>query len=201
VTLVAVTKTVDVEVIGMLADLDVFDIGESRPQALLTKAALLPPEFRWHLIGHLQRNKVEHTLPVVHLIHSVDSFRLLDAIEFEAASLKRPIDVLLQFNLSREDQKSGFSTADLSQVADTIAELKSVRVRGLMTMAALSEDPERSRPVFFELRALRDRLQQAIGDIHVLEHLSMGMTQDYEVAIEEGATLIRVGSALFEGIT
>jgi pyridoxal phosphate enzyme (YggS family) len=199
VTLVAVTKTVPVEIAAILPELDAFDLAESRPQELWKKAAAIT-KARWHLIGHLQRNKIEPTLPIVHLIHSVDSVRLLSAIDAEATRTQRTADVLFEFNLSREPQKSGFAANDSASVMTTIAELKSVRVCGLMTMAALSDEPERSRPIFSELRQLRDELKKHIGPPHTLEHLSMGMSQDYEVAIEEGATLIRVGSALFEGV-
>jgi hypothetical protein len=199
VTLVAVTKTVPVEIAAILPELGVFDLGESRPQELWQKAAAIT-NARWHLIGHLQRNKIEPTLPVVHLIHSIDSLRLLSAIDAEATRIRRTADVLLEFNLSREPQKSGFAAEDLSSVTTAMTELKSVRVCGLMTMAALSAEPERSRPIFSELRQLRDELKVRVGPPHALDHLSMGMSQDYEVAIEEGATLIRVGSALFEGV-
>jgi len=199
VTLVAVTKTVSSDVATILPEFGVFNLGESRPQELWKKVAAIP-QARWHLIGHLQRNKIEPTLPVVHLIHSIDSMRLLAAIDAEATRTQRTADVLLEFNLSREPQKSGFAAEDPASVASAVTKLNSTKVCGLMTMAALGEDPERSRPVFAELRRLRDEFKKRVGPPHTLEHLSMGMSQDYEVAIEEGATLIRVGSALFEGV-
>ena len=184
----------------MLAELGVRDLGESRPQELWRKAAALPA-VRWHLIGHLQRNKIERTLPLVHCIHSVDSLRLLAALEEEAARTGRTVDVLLEVNASREANKQGFAPEDLPGLAPALAALKRVRVTGLMTMAAYEEDPERCRPTFVLLRELRDRLRTAVGSAQPLTELSMGMTNDFEVAVEEGATLVRIGTALFEGLT
>ncbi|MFO0811019.1 MAG: YggS family pyridoxal phosphate-dependent enzyme [Gemmataceae bacterium] len=195
VTLVAVTKYTSLDVAATLLDLGVLDLGESRPQALWERAVALPAA-RWHLIGHLQRNKVERTLPLTQLIHSVDSRRLLDAIEAEG----RPCSVLLEFNISGEAQKHGFVSDDVPALVGAIHELKNVRVRGLMGMAAIAEDPEASRPAFAALRHLRDRLHTGLDDAQSLVHLSMGMSQDFEVAIEEGATLVRVGSTLVEGL-
>jgi pyridoxal phosphate enzyme (YggS family) len=200
VTLVAVTKTVGPTAATILTELGVLDLGESRPQELWHKAEPLPPAVRWHLIGHLQRNKVERTLRRVYLIHSVDSSRLLEALEGEAAIQGRTLDVLLEFNLSREPNKHGFSPDDLPALTPQLSALRRVRVRGLMTMAARTDDPAAARPAFAELRRLRDSLQGAAGSSVKLEHLSMGMTNDFEIAIEEGATLIRVGSAIFDGI-
>jgi len=199
VILVAVTKTVSPEVAASLVELGVIDLGESRPQELWKKAAAING-VRWHLIGHLQRNKIDQTLPQVHLIHSIDSLRLLTAIDESASRLGREVEALLEFNLSREPQKHGFTAGDLPAILTAISELSRVRVRGLMTMAALSEDAEHSRPVFRELRHLRDHVRVEVPQPHSLDQLSMGMSHDYEVAIEEGATLIRVGSALFEGL-
>lgn len=200
VTLVAVTKYVGPTVATILTELGVLDLGESRPQELWHKAEPLPPAVRWHLVGHLQRNKIERTLRRVFLIHSVDSERLLDALDEEAAKQGRPLDVLLEVNASREANKGGFAPEAVVPVAPRLATLKNVRVRGLMTMAAQVANPEEARPTFAELRKLRDRLRAEVGPAVKLDHLSMGMTNDFEIAIEEGATLIRVGSALFEGI-
>jgi pyridoxal phosphate enzyme (YggS family) len=200
VTLVAVTKSVGPTVATILTELGVLDLGESRPQEVWHKAEPLAPAVRWHLVGHLQRNKVEKTLRRIYLIHSVDSVRLLDALDEEAAAQGRPLDVLLEVNVSREAAKGGFAPDDLPGLANRLPALKNVRVRGLMTMAALTPDPEQARPTFAELRTLRNKLQAAVGGAVKLEHLSMGMTNDFEVAIEEGATLIRVGTALFDGI-
>jgi pyridoxal phosphate enzyme (YggS family) len=200
VTLVAVTKTVGPTVATILTELGVLDLGESRPQEVWHKAEPLAPAVRWHLVGHLQRNKVEKTLRRIYLIHSVDSLRLLHALDEEAAKQGRPLDVLLEVNASREANKGGFAPEDLAGVAPRLPALKNVRVRGLMTMAAQVANPEDARLTFAELRSLRNGLQQSVGGGVQLEHLSMGMTNDFEVAIEEGATLVRIGSALFEGI-
>jgi PLP dependent protein len=200
VTLVAVTKSATVEAAALLPGLGVPDLGESRPQELWRKAAALPDSVRWHLIGHLQRNKVERTLPLVRLIHSVDSLRLLAALEQEAATRRQTLPVLLEVNASREAGKHGFAPEEVPGLAPHLAALGHVRVVGLMTMAALAEDPERARPTFAALRRLRDHLRAALGPGQPLEHLSMGMSNDFEVAVEEGATLVRLGSALFEGL-
>jgi PLP dependent protein len=187
VTLVAVTKTVSVEVAAELVALGVRDLGENRPQELWRKAETLK-DVRWHLIGHLQRNKIERTLPLVRRIHSVDSLRLLEAID--AAG---PADVLLEFNCSGEASKGGFAPSDAPALRDAMGKLTRARVVGLMTMAALEDAPEKCRPTFQALRRLRD-------EIGPLPELSMGMSNDFEVAIEEGATAVRVGTALFEGL-
>jgi pyridoxal phosphate enzyme (YggS family) len=200
VTLVAVTKTVPPEVAAELVRLGVTDLGESRPQELWRKAAALPQTIRWHLIGHLQRNKIDRTLPLVTLIHSVDSLRLLAALEEEAARLGRTVPVLLEVNASGEASKHGFAPADVPGLAAPLAGLRHLQVRGLMTMAAPLDDPQQCRPTFAALRGLRDRLRGELGPPHSLEHLSMGMSNDFEVAVEEGATLVRIGSVLFEGL-
>ena len=160
VTLVAVTKTAPVEAAVVLAELGVRDFGENRPQELWRKAAALPPTVRWHLIGHLQRNKIEQTLPLVHRIHSADSLRLLTALEEEANHQDRTVDVLLQVNASREASKQGFAPEEVPGLAPALVGLKRVRVTGLMTMAAYEENPERCRPTFVMLRELRDRLRR-----------------------------------------
>jgi pyridoxal phosphate enzyme (YggS family) len=198
VTLVAVTKTVNAEVAALMPALGVRDFGESRPQELWRKAAGLPVEVGWHLIGHLQRNKIERTVPLVQLVHAVDSVRLLHALEED--NQRDTIRVLLEVNASGEANKQGFAPDALPSLAADLAGLKRVRVEGLMTMAAYEEDAERCRPTFTLLRTLRDRLQTTIGDAHRLRHLSMGMSNDFEIAIEEGATLVRLGTVLFEGM-
>jgi pyridoxal phosphate enzyme (YggS family) len=198
VTLVAVTKTVSAEIADLLIELGAVHLGENRPQELWHKAGIVGGAL-WHLIGHLQRNKAERTLPLTHLIHSVDSLRLLSAIEDEAVRQGRTVDVLLQVNASREASKHGFAPEEVPGLAARIAGLRQVRVQGLMTMAAFEDEPQRCRPTFAALRQLRDRLGVELGAAHPLPHLSMGMSNDFEVAVEEGATLVRIGTALFEG--
>jgi pyridoxal phosphate enzyme (YggS family) len=200
VTLVAVTKTVSPGTATLLLDLGVDHLGESRPQELWRKAAALPPTVHWHLIGHLQRNKLARTLPLVELVHSVDSLRLLNAVDEDAARQGRSVAVLLEVNASREPNKGGFGPEDVPALVPQLAALRHVHVHGLMTMAAFEEDPQKCRPTFALLRQLRDRLRGELGPPHRLKHLSMGMTNDYEVAVEEGATLVRIGTALFEGL-
>jgi pyridoxal phosphate enzyme (YggS family) len=193
VTLVAVTKSVGADVAALLPELGVRALGESRPQELARKAAALSKEIRWHLIGHLQRNKVELVVPIACLIHSVDSRRLLEKLSIEGERIGRPVDVLLEVNLSREKSKHGFSPDDIP-LNESPWPYPAVHALGLMTMAANVADPEQARATFAELRQLRDRIGTD------LRELSMGMTNDFEVAIEEGATYIRIGSALFEGL-
>jgi pyridoxal phosphate enzyme (YggS family) len=200
ITMVAVTKTIPPSVAALLPELGVVHLGENRPQELWRKAALLPGNVHWHLVGHLQRNKIERTLSLVQLIHSVDSLRLLEALEREAAKRGSQIPVLLEVNASREPNKHGFVPEEMPQLVPRIAGLKHVAVMGLMTMATLEQDLERCRPTFAGVRSLRDRLRAELGPPHTLEHLSMGMSNDFEIAIEEGATLVRIGTALFEGL-
>ena len=200
ITLVAVTKTVGADVARALVELGVHDLGENRPQELWRKAELVNSSVRWHQIGHLQRNKVKRTLPIARLIHSVDSVRLAREIDKHARALGRPADVLLQVNMSREPQKHGLDPDTVLDAVAQIAEFDYVRVHGLMTMAALSEDVEQARPTFRALAALADRLRDQVPSHWPFNQLSMGMSNDFEVAIEEGATMVRVGTALFEGI-
>lgn len=195
VTLIGVTKMVSAEVAQILFELGVLDLGENRPQELWRKAEQLPPEVHWHLIGHLQRNKIDRTLPLVQAIHSVDSLRLLEALENVG-----PTKVFLEFNCSGEASKQGFSETDLVGLVAALPTLEQVRVIGLMTMAAPADDPNEARPTFALLRGLCDRLRAEVGAKHPLTGLSMGMSGDFEVAVEEGATHIRLGTVLFEGL-
>jgi pyridoxal phosphate enzyme (YggS family) len=198
VTLVAVTKTASPAVAAVAVELGATDLGESRPQELWKKAEAVPAA-RWHLIGHLQRNKIDRTVPLVSLVHSVDSERLLEALAAFGAKRGEAVPLLLEVNCSREAAKGGFSPDALPALADRFAALSGVSVRGLMTMAAYSDDPETARPGFAELRRLRADLRTRTG--LELPHLSMGMSGDFEVGVEEGATLVRVGTSLFEGVS
>jgi pyridoxal phosphate enzyme (YggS family) len=200
VTLIAVTKTVTPAIAAELHRLGPVHLGESRPQELWRKAAELPSSVRWHLIGHLQRNKIERTLPLVEMIHSVDSLRLLSALEEEAARQERSVSVLLEVNASGESAKHGFAPEEVPKLIGPIKALRRVRVCGLMTMAAYADDPQQCRPTFAALRTLRDRLRGELPPPHALDQLSMGMSNDFEVAVEEGATLVRLGTVLFEGV-
>lgn len=195
---VAVTKTVSARVAALSYDLGLADLGESRPQELWRKAAALP-QARWHLIGHLQRNKIDRTVPFTTLIHSVDSERVLLALDAFGRARDQAVSVLLQVNCSREANKGGFAPNAMLSLADKLMSLPGVTVVGLMTMAAFSENAETARPVFAELYQLREELR--VRSRLELPHLSMGMSNDYVIAVEEGATLIRLGSTLFDGLT
>jgi PLP dependent protein len=200
VQLVAVTKYAQVEWMQALYECGVRDFGESRPQQLVERAPSFPEDIRWHLIGHLQRNKVRPILPRATLTHSVDAFRLLSRMDMLAEEIGLEPSVLLEVNITGEAAKDGFTTETLVSGWSSVMELRRVRVLGLMTMAAFSGKPEDARPVFCELRELRDRLSGMSPASSELPELSMGMSGDFEVAIEEGATCVRIGSSLFEGL-
>ena len=201
VKLVGVTKYVGPEVIRSLVAAGLCDLAESRPQQLWEKAAALADlPIRWHQIGHLQRNKVRRTLPLVAMVESVDSARLATAIEEAAGELGRRVPVLLEVNISGEEAKYGFLPSEVAPALATLSTMGHVEVRGLMGMAGLEGDLDDARRQFAALRALRDRLRPACPPGIELAELSMGMSGDFEEAIEEGATIVRVGSALFEGL-
>lgn len=198
VHLVAVTKYARWEWVEGLLDLGVRDLGESRPQQLAERRARGPADVRWHLIGHLQRNKSELVVGGCDRIHSVDSWRLL--AQLQATALKRQIEqaVLLEVNVSGEASKDGFSPDELLAGLDQLAAADRVRTTGLMTMAPLDADPAAAPPCFERLAALRDEISTRIGA--PLPELSMGMSGDFESAIACGATWVRIGSSLFAGL-
>jgi pyridoxal phosphate enzyme (YggS family) len=188
---------VSARVARVAAELGADGLGENRPQELWKKAAAVPTA-RWHLVGHLQRNKIDRTVPLVTLIHSVDSERLLDALDAFGRKRGQAVPVLLEVNCSREAAKGGFSPEAVPALSDRLVSLAGVSVGGLMTMAAYAGDPQACRPAFAELRRLRDELRSRTG--LGLPHLSMGMSNDFEAAVEEGATFVRIGTTLFEGL-
>lgn len=197
VTLVAVTKYAPLEAVRELIAEGQLVLAESRPQQLLERAAdLTDPRPNWHLIGHLQRNKARKLLPVVDCIHSVDSLRLAETIDRLGEELVIKPRIFIEVNVAGETSKDGFDMIALQAAWPRLERLEHIVIGGLMTMAPYADDAESARPVFRELRALRDRL--ADGGRWPLPDLSMGMSGDFEVAIEEGATLIRVGHLLFE---
>jgi pyridoxal phosphate enzyme (YggS family) len=199
VRLVAVTKRNPPELARSLVELGVVDLAENYPQELWAKVeALCGLPVRWHLIGHLQGNKARKTLPMVKLVHAVDSLKLLRALDDLAADLVEPPGVCLQVNTSGEPAKHGWSPESLLDDADAIAGCRRIPVVGLMTMAALDTTAETARPSFARLRETRNALRSRTG--LALDELSMGMSGDFEAAVEEGATLVRIGSALFEGV-
>lgn len=201
VTFVAVTKYAQLEWVNALIDLGCIHLGESRTQQLDERSPQFSDELHWHFIGPLQRNKVRRTIINASLIHSVDSLKLLTAIGRIAAELDLKPQVLIEVNLSREENKKGFSPDDLRSQWNAICEVPHVSIKGLMTMAPHREDPEAARPVFRELAQLRDQLQEMSPAQIQLEELSMGMSGDFEIAIEEGATIVRIGSALYTGLS
>jgi pyridoxal phosphate enzyme (YggS family) len=195
VTIVAVTKTVGVPEVTAALAAGIRDFGENRVQEFLGKYGLFP-EARWHFIGTLQTNKVKDVVGRACLIHSVDSLRLLSHIERRAAERGVSQPVLLQLNIAGETSKHGMATADLEDVLEAASHMDSVEVRGLMTIAPLAR-AEDVRWVFRELREVRDSLRATLPDRVELDELSMGMSGDFRVAVEEGATIVRIGSALF----
>jgi PLP dependent protein len=193
VTIIAVSKTVDVERVRMAYELGLKTFGENRVQEARPKiAALKLPLIRWELIGHLQTNKVTRAVELFARVQSVDSPRLALALDAAAAALGRVLPVLLEVNVAGEASKQGLAPADVPAVAA----LPHLAVEGLMTVAPQASDPETVRPVFRALRELRARLADEVPG-SAWQHLSMGMTDDFEVAIAEGATLVRIGRALF----
>ena len=205
VQLVAVTKSAEPEDLRTLVELGVTDLAESRVQQLIDRKAQLdewlarrksPVAVRWHMVGHLQRNKVKSVLECCCLIHSVDSLRLAEEIDARAAAAGISMDVLLQVNCSQERQKFGVAVAAAPHLAEQISTLKNLRLLGLMTMAEQVSDPEQARPAFARLRELFEEMRNDKIGGKVFCHLSMGMSQDFTVAVEEGATMLRIGTAL-----
>jgi len=193
VTIVAVTKTHGPEAARAAYDASLHDVGENKVQEALKKMAAVDVPVRWHLIGHLQRNKVKALEQFV-LMHSLDSARLADAVCEFGISRGRAVDVLVELNLSGEDSKGGYTFSELRPEAERLATLSGIRVRGVMTMASFTATESELHHTFAEARAAREMLVQA-G--HPAEELSMGMSNDYEIAVEEGATMVRLGTTLF----
>jgi pyridoxal phosphate enzyme (YggS family) len=188
VTIVAVTKTMPAAVVDEVAAAGIADIGESRVQEAAEKAPLVRAPIRWHLVGHLQRNKARKALGLFSVIHSVDSAPLLDAL----SAAPRPLQVFLEINVAGDARKQGASPSEARGLLRHASQIGTLEVLGLMTIPPIEADP---RPVFRALRELRDDLNRA-GDARPLRALSMGMSGDYEVAVEEGATHVRIGTAL-----
>jgi len=201
VTLIAVSKYVGAVEIDALLAAGCRDLGENRPQDLWRKAEQLRDRpIRWHMIGHLQRNKARRTLPLVTLLHAGDSWRLLEAASQHLQQSGQMLDVLIEVNVSGDVSKTGLGPQGVEPLLPQIAQLPHLRVRGLMAMARWGGTLDDARRDFVRLRELRDRLAASCPPQITLHELSMGMSGDFEVAIEEGATLVRVGSALYEGV-
>ncbi len=194
--LVLVSKKVDIDKIKEAYDLGVRDFGESRIQELLRKKSELPSDIRWHMIGHVQTNKVKDLVGQTFLIHSIDSVRLAQEIQKIAEKVDVTVSVLLQVNVSGEETKYGFKPSEVESDLGRILELDRIRVKGLMTMAPHSDDLSIIRNCFKELRCLREELQAQYHKLE-LKELSMGMSHDYSIAVEEGATMVRLGTVIF----
>ncbi len=194
ITLVVVSKSFSADVVAEAVRAGATDLGENRAQELREKAIALPLVPRWHFIGHLQTNKTRHVVGTAHLIHSVDRFGLAEEIARRARSLGVSQDVLIEVNISGEPTKHGVPPPGAVALAEQVAALEGLRVTGLMTMAPFTDKPELSRPFFADLRSLGEQVARVVPQA---THLSMGMTRDFEVAIDEGATLVRVGEAIF----
>lgn len=197
VRLIAVSKTKPVEDIQEIYDAGQRAFGENRVQEMCQKMPELPEDIQWHLIGHLQHNKVKYLMPRTAMIHSVDSLKLAETISKEAVKHQMVMPVLVEVNVAEEESKFGVSMADLESFICELSTLEGIEVKGLMTVAPFVEDPEENRAVFRALKQISvDINNKNINNIYLSE-LSMGMTNDFEIAIEEGATMIRVGTAIF----
>lgn len=197
VTLIAVSKTKPMSMIEELLPLGVVDFGENKVQELTAKEEALPSGIRWHMIGHLQRNKVKYIVDKACLIHSLDSLRLAETVSQEAKKKGVTANILIEVNVAGEDSKFGVSPDETAALAEAISELPNIAVKGLMTIAPFVENAEEIREVFRNLRKLSVDIEEKKFNNVTMAVLSMGMTGDYEVAIEEGATMVRVGTGIF----
>jgi pyridoxal phosphate enzyme (YggS family) len=202
IKLITVTKYADIETIGHLPRLGLFDLGENKVQELVKKAGVLPKSVTWHMIGHMQTNKIRKGLPFFDYMHSLDSLHLAEALESEAGRINKYLNVFIQLNVSGEESKYGIKPEELFSFYGKLKDYPRLKIIGLMTMALEKDNPEESRPVFRKLRECRDELRAKLPEETRNDfcHLSMGMTQDYDIAIEEGATFIRIGTALFKEV-
>ena len=197
VMLIAVSKTKPVETLQEAYDLGVRIFGENKVQELTAKYEALPKDIHWHMIGHLQTNKVKYIIDKAELIHSVDSLKLAETIEKEAAKHDLIADILVEVNVAEEESKFGMKMEEVIPFVEKVSAFPHVRVRGLMTIAPFVEDPEENRSIFADLHKLYIDIKKKNHDNDTVSVLSMGMTNDYEVAIEEGATMVRVGTGIF----
>lgn len=197
VTLIAVSKTKPLFMLEEAYEAGARDFGENKVQEILEKHPKMPEDARFHMIGHLQRNKVKQMLPHAVLIHSVDSYRLAEQISQEAGKLGITAKILLEVNVAKEESKFGMMPEDVEEMAGQIAALPHLQIEGLMTIAPFVDDPEKNRPVFRKLYQLSVDIKKKNIDNVNMGVLSMGMTGDYQVAVEEGSTMIRVGTGIF----
>ena len=197
VTLIAVSKTKPESDIMQAYEAGIRDFGENKVQELCAKYDDLPKDIRWHLIGHLQTNKVKYIIGKTYLIHSVDSLKLAKEIEKEAAKKDVTVDILIQVNISGEESKSGISCEEAPGLYKMISEMPHINIKGFMTIAPICDDQEEVRPVFAELKKLSVDIGKASGDNTLKYELSMGMSGDFKAAVLEGATYVRIGSSIF----
>ena len=197
VTLIAVSKTKPVRDIYEVMETGIKDFGENKVQEMCDKMEMIQQPLNWHMIGHLQRNKVKYIVDKATLIHSVDSLRLAQQISQEAQKKSVESNILIEVNVAEEESKFGLSTAEVIQMVEEISKLPSVHIKGLMTVAPFTDNPEENRPYFRNLKQLAVDIAEKNIDNVTMSVLSMGMTGDYEVAIEEGATMVRVGTGIF----
>ena len=197
VTLIAVSKTKPVEMIEEAMEAGARVFGENKVQELCDKYEQLPKDLHWHLIGHLQRNKVKYIVDKAELIHSVDSLKLAEEISKEALKKNVEVNILIEVNVAEEESKFGVSVEETLALVEEIAKLPGIHIQGLMTIAPYTTDPEENRPVFRTLKKLAVDIKKKNIDNVCMDVLSMGMTGDYQVAVEEGATLVRVGTGIF----
>ncbi|MDO5806895.1 MAG: YggS family pyridoxal phosphate-dependent enzyme [Lachnospiraceae bacterium] len=197
VTLISVSKTKPVEMLQEAYDAGSRDFGENKPQEIREKYPQLPTDIRWHMIGHLQRNKIKYIIDKVYMIHSVDSIRLAEAIDEEAKKHGIVMPVLIEVNVAEEESKFGVHLDEVESLIRQISELSNIQVQGLMTIAPFTENAEDNRIYFRKLRNLYVDIKDKNIDNVNMCNLSMGMTGDYEVAVEEGATMVRVGTGIF----
>lgn len=197
VTLIAVSKTKPIEMIEEAMEAGARVFGENKVQELCDKYEQLPKDLHWHLIGHLQRNKVKYIVDKAELIHSVDSLKLAEEISKEALKKNVEVNILIEVNVAEEESKFGVSVEETLALVEEIAKLPGIHIQGLMTIAPYTTDPEENRPVFRTLKKLAVDIKKKNIDNVCMDVLSMGMTGDYQVAVEEGATLVRVGTGIF----
>ena len=197
IKLVAVTKTATLEQIKEAINEGVKIIGENKVQEAKKKYQVLTTEVKWHLIGHLQTNKVKYAVEIFDLIHSVDSIKLAKEIDKRSVQFKKIIDVLIEVNISGEETKYGYNPEKVEAFLKEISEFSGIRVRGLMTIAPISKNKEEVRPYFRRLRELSERIRDKNIKNIKMDYLSMGMTDDFEIAIEEGANMVRIGRGIF----
>ena len=197
VTLIAVSKTKPIEMLQTVYDLGARDFGENKVQEMCEKMEVLPKNIRWHMIGHLQRNKVKYIVDKVAMIHSVDSLRLAETIEKEAAKKAVIVPILIEVNVAQEESKFGLKPEEVLPLIEQIADFSHIRIKGLMTIAPYVDNAEENREIFRELKKLSvDIAAKNINNV-TMSVLSMGMTGDYMVAVQEGATMVRVGTGIF----